>query len=227
MKSAPIRTSLSGPTAWARHSSLPVVTSSAASQPLTPISPPELPTKTLPSTVKADMVIVTPRPGSSILRPPDLLAGLDVDRDRFRVEQVVDQFAVVIGPAAKHRVAARLADRERRRVGLKRPLDRRGRLREVQRVSNVGKRRDQIHRVADDQRRALVAVLRAVGERPGEFQIGDVGRIDLVERAVTGIGVVARLAGPFAGLSGAGKIRGRLGVRSPRRGSGSMLHGSS
>jgi hypothetical protein len=63
-----------------------------------------------------------PAPGIVHSGPPDLLAGLDVDRDRFGIEQIVDQFAVVEGPAAKHRVATRLADRDRRRVGLKGPL---------------------------------------------------------------------------------------------------------
>ena len=51
------------------------------------------------------------------------------------------------------------------------PFDGWAGLGQVERVGNVGKGRDQIHGVADDQRAALVAVLRAVGKRPGELQI--------------------------------------------------------
>src|SRR4029078_11706868 len=52
--------SLSGPVLYAVHSSLPLARSSALSQPRTPISPPELPTSTLPFTTSGAIVIVSP-----------------------------------------------------------------------------------------------------------------------------------------------------------------------
>src|SRR5439155_26960338 len=52
--------SSSGPVLYAVQSSLPLARSSALSQPRTPISPPELPTRTLPFTTRGAIVIVSP-----------------------------------------------------------------------------------------------------------------------------------------------------------------------
>ena len=55
---------------------------------------------------------------------------------------------------------------------------------------------------ADHEGRGFMAVLRAVGEGPGFAQCRDVGRVDLVQRAEAGVGVVARLAAPLARAEG-------------------------
>jgi hypothetical protein len=58
---------LSGPTLLARHSSWPLFRSSATSHPVTPSSPPELPTYTLPWTTNGAIVVVAPCAGFAIL----------------------------------------------------------------------------------------------------------------------------------------------------------------
>ena len=80
--------------------------------------------------------------------PPNLLAGRGVDRHRVVVEEVVDQLAIGIGPAANDGVTARLADRLGRRIGIELPLDRRAGLREIKGVGRVGKGRHQIYMVS-------------------------------------------------------------------------------
>ncbi len=60
--------------------------------------------------------------------------------------------------------------------------------------------RDQVHGVADHQRRAPRGRTGAPSENvQATFSCATLAGVDLVERAVAGVGVVARLAAPFAG----------------------------
>ena len=75
-------------------------------RPRTPISPPLMPTNTLPLTTKGAAVVVSPRLMSPVLRRPLLLAGLGVERDDVIVERDQEDLAVVVGDAARDHVAA-------------------------------------------------------------------------------------------------------------------------
>ena len=132
-------------------------------------------------------------------RPPRLLAGLGVDGDDRRVEQAVDDLAVAERGAAVHDVAAGDADRAWIRVRLVDPLHRAARFGEIDGDEIVGKRRDDVHRVAEDERLSLVAMRHAGRERRHDVQVHDVRRLDGVERAVAKIAVVAGRHAPLAG----------------------------
>jgi hypothetical protein len=63
-----------------------------------------------------------------------------------------------------------------------------------------GKRRVDVHRVADDERRALVPAQHTGGHRPGNLQFADVALTDLLQSAVTVVGIIAGLGGPIRGI---------------------------
>ena len=116
---------------YAFHTSLPVPASSAASQPRTPNSPPELPTSTFPSATSGAMVMVSPFDVAQ-LGPPHLLARLGVDGDRVAIEHVEDDLAAPIGRAAVDRRRSRRRPCGGGGVGLVYPFRRRARLGEVE-----------------------------------------------------------------------------------------------
>ena len=134
------------------------------------------------------------------LRPPQLGARRGVDGDGVTVEQVVDDLAVGERRAAIHDVAARDADRRLRILRPVLPLERKARLRQIERVRHVRVWRDDVHRVADDERLALVAAQHAGRECPRDVEILRVARRDLRERTVSASGVVAAGQQPLAVL---------------------------
>ena len=113
------------------------------------------------------------------LRVPLRLAGRCVDRDGVAVERVEEDRAVGVRRAAVHEVAARDALRRRRAASGRTPLRRRAGLAQVERVEDVRKRRDDVHRVADDERRGFVAGDGAGREGPGDAELRDVAGVDL------------------------------------------------
>jgi len=68
---------------------------------------------------------------------------------------------------------------------------------QIERVDVVGERRVQIHHVAHNQRRALVAAQHARRKLPGELHLADIVRRDLLQRRVTLVKVVARRRNPL------------------------------
>ena len=78
--------------------------------------------------------------------------------------------------AAVDDVAAGDALRGRLGLGLELPFHRRARLGQVERVDDVGIRRDDVHRVADDERRRLLALVDAGREGEGDLKVLDICR---------------------------------------------------
>src|SRR5882724_7395239 len=98
-----------------------------------------------------------------VLRLPELLTGLRVQRDQLTLQGVDEDLpARVIGGAAVHQVATRDWNRIRRLVGGVLPDLRRAGLRKIERVDDVGERRVHVHHVPNDQR-----IARVTAERPG------------------------------------------------------------
>ena len=128
-------------------------------------------------------------------RAPLHLAGLRVERDDGGVGLVQEDLAVGVGDAAVDRVAAHHRDHVRVLLRLVLPDDP-AVLVQVERVDDVRERRVHVHHVADDERRALVAAQHAGREGPGDLEIADVVLVDLVERRVARVGVVAGLDRP-------------------------------
>lgn len=139
-------------------------------------------------------------------RAPGFLAGPCLHRHRLAVQRVEQHTAIGEDRAAVHRVAA--GDALRRGAGLRLvyPAHRRAGLRKVERVEDVGTGRQDEHRVADDDRYQFLAAIDAGGEGEGDLQAGHVLCIDLVQRAVAGIGGVPHRHGPLPvlGRGGAG-----------------------
>ena len=144
-------------------------------------------------------VNVSPLVDVADARSPRLLAGLGIDGDDGGVEQAVDDLAVAERRAAVDDVAAGDADGARIRMRLVDPLHRAARLGEIDGDEIVGKRRHDVHRVAEDQRLSFVAMRDAGRERRDDVQVHDVRRLDGVERAVAEVAVVARRHAPLAG----------------------------
>ena len=116
------------------------------------------------------------------------------------VERHKKDLAAVIGDAARYDVAARNALSSAilvRNIG---PLEIAGR--RVQREHLVWVGADHIKRVADDEGRSLLSVLRADREHPGGLQLADIRRVDLVERAEPGVGVIPRWHHPLLRVLG-------------------------
>ena len=180
----PISTSLSGPVLNAFHASFPLFASSAAIQPRTPNSPPELPTSTLPFTTSGAMVMLSP-----LLMSPSFVfqSCLPVSAStamvlpsRVLMMTLPCQYTAPRLTTSQHATPCAAASG----CGSVFPLLRRAGLGEVQRVEDVGVRRHDVHRVADDDRRRLLAAVPGAGGK-GEFhlELADVGAVDLVERA--------------------------------------------
>ncbi len=58
-----------------------------------------------------------------------------------------------------------------------------------------------VHHVTNDERRSLVTAQHTGGQGPRDLQIADVTRIDLAERAVPVVGIVAGLSGPIGRIA--------------------------
>jgi hypothetical protein len=155
------------------------------------------------------------------LRPPFFLPGVRIDRDRLSVERVEEHEAVLVRGAAVDDVAARDALRCRRDGRLVRPLRRRARLREIESVEIVRVGRDNVHRVADDDRRRLMAAGQSGRERERESELARVRGRDLIEGAVSRARKVFRRAFPEA-VVGRNPAR-KTGFPASRR--GLLFHG--
>ena len=116
------------------------------------------------------------------------------------VERHKKDLAAVIGDAARYDVAARDALSSAILVWNVGPLEIAGR--RIQREHLVWVGADDIKRVADDEWRGLLSVLGADREHPGGLQLADIRRVDLVERAEAGVGVVPRRHHPLFWILG-------------------------
>ena len=151
-----------------------------------------------------------PRLDVGDLRRPGFLARVGVERDRPAVERVVENLSVGIGRAAIDDVATR--DTLRRGDGerLVRPLRGSARLRQVERVEDVGVGRRDVHRPADHEGRRLVAAVPAGREGEGDLQAADVPGVDLVESREAGPCIVLRGRQPLAVFGFRRRRRARL-----------------
>ena len=144
---------------------------------------------------------------------PELLSGLRVEPEHLTVEGGEEDPAVVIAQAAGLRAAAgapagqlRVGD-----LGPELPLDE-ALPGEVERVDVVRLRGDDVHRVADDERRGFVRIVDAELHRPRHGELVDVVDVDLIERAVVPARVVGVRHDPLRRVAG----RTLLGDRGPR-----------
>ena len=105
---------------------------------------------------------------------PDRFARCGIDGDRMAVQRVEEDAAVRESGAAIDHVAAGDALRGRLGLRLVLPLHRRARLGQVERVEDVGIGSDDIHRVADDERRRLLPLVHAGREGEGDLKLADI-----------------------------------------------------
>jgi hypothetical protein len=138
--------------------------------------------------------MVSPR---LMFRIPDFLAGGRVDGDRVIVERVDDDFAVCVRFAAIDDVTARDALRGGIWFRLINPFGRSAGLLQVERIEDVGEGRNEVHRVADDERRRFVSCGNACGECRRRFQLVDVRQIDFIETAEARIRVILLYGEPL------------------------------
>ena len=132
------------------------------------------------------------------LGDPLLFAARGVECDGAVVERVEEDRAVRVDDAAVDDVAAGDALGRGQRLRLVLPFHRRAVLRQVERVHVVRPRRDDVHRVVDDDRRRLVPVEHARREGGLHGELPHVLRSDLIERAEPRARIVARRAHPVA-----------------------------
>jgi hypothetical protein len=135
----------------------------------------------------------------AVLRLPDDLARLGIERRGRGVGLIEDDLAVAIGDAAVDGVAAHDRDDTGILLGLIFPKDL-AVIVEIKRIDGVRERCMNIHHVADHQRAAFVATQYARGERPFDLQVFDVVLVDLVECRVAGVGIVTRRHRPVLGV---------------------------
>ena len=154
-------------------------------------------------------------------RDPGLLARLRVDGHRLRVEGVVEDPPPRVGGAPVHDVAAGHALRGRHHLGTVGPLRGRARPGEVEGVEDVGRGRrvrgDDVQGAVHDQRRALVALGDAGGERPRHLEAAHVRGVDLVQPAEARARVVLGRDEPLAVVGGKGRGGGDEAGRRHRR----------
>ena len=94
-------------------------------------------------------------------RVPDFLAGRGVNGDGMQIERVVVNPPVEVSRAAIDHIATGNALRTGRRLRFVGPLDRGAGLRQIERVQNIGPRRDDVHRVVDHERSRLMSARQA------------------------------------------------------------------
>ena len=126
------------------------------------------------------------------VRDPHFLAALGVDRARAPVQRVEKNLPVRVRRAAIHDVAARHSLCRRRELARAiHPLHAAG-IVEIDGDEIVRKWRDEIHRVADDQRPRFMSAIVSRRDRPRDAQLLHVRRVDLIEPAEARRGVVLR-----------------------------------
>ena len=134
--------------------------------------------------------MVSPLVGSAFFCFQTSLPGVGVERDDLAVQRVHQDLALGVVGAAMHEVAARHGHGAVILLRRVLPLDRRALLGEVEGKHVIRVRGDDVHRVVDDERLALVAPERPGGEGPDLLELRDVRGVDLVQAAVAGRGVV-------------------------------------
>ena len=147
---------------------------------------------TLSFTGRTVAVLVSPFFGSPFTTDQLTLPVLASSDDERGVGLVQEDGAVGIGEAAIDRVTAHHRDHGRILLGLVLPDDL-AVVVEVERVDDVREGGVDVHHVADDEGRALVAAQHAGREGPGDLEVLDVRGVDLVELGIAGVGVVNRL----------------------------------
>src|SRR5439155_8966074 len=101
-----------------------------------------------------------------------------IDGDGVTIQQVVENLSVGVRSAAIHYVAAGSSDRLLRIVRTELPLERLSRLRQVDRVRDVGIWSDHVHRVANNKRLSFVPAQHASREGPRYFEVRRILRSD-------------------------------------------------
>ena len=141
--------------------------------------------------------------GVADLGGPFHLAGLGIQRHDRGVGLRQQDHAIGKGKAAVHRVAAHHRDHVRILLRLVGPQDL-AVVVQVQRKDVVRERGMDIHHVPDHQRRALMPAQHPGREGPGDAQVLDVVLVDLVQRRIAGVRVIAGLDRPLLGLADLG-----------------------
>ena len=143
------------------------------------------------------------------LSAPALRARCSVERNHLTVERGEQQLTVRILRAAIDHITARDTLSRCDRLRLVFPFGRRAGLGQIERIHVIGIRRDDVHRVADDDRCGFVTADDARGERERHLQLADVLSVDLIEPAEAGRGIVLTRHRPVA-IFGRRCSRGRL-----------------
>ena len=129
------------------------------------------------------------------------MSVVGIDGDGAPVENVVEDLPIRVRATAIHPIAARDAFRRLHEIlRFEVPLRRRARLRQIERVENVWKRRDDIHRVVDDERRRFFAAIAGHRERPRHSEVRGIGSVDLIESGEACRRVVLRRHDPLTVL---------------------------
>ncbi|MGF6918248.1 hypothetical protein OKW28_002421 [Paraburkholderia sp. 40] len=149
----------------------------------------------------------------AVLRAPHHLARLRVQRDELGVGLLQEDLAVAICETAIDGVAAHHRDDLFILLRLILPDERL--ILQVDRNNLVRKRGVDIHRVADHERRAFMAAQHAGRHGPCDLQFADVVLVDLLERAVAVIRIIARLGRPVGWVFHQ-SVELRIGLRSQR-----------
>ena len=145
---------------------------------------------------------------------PQLLAGLGIQRDEMPVEPPHEDLAVGVGDSAIVDVTAGVLLDARRDLGRIPPFDlTRSRVGGEHVLWPV--RRRHVEEVADQDGRRFLGSQRPELQRPGDLESADVRGVDLVQRAVARVGVVAAIHAP-----------GRPRLRRDRRGEAGEHEGS-
>ena len=147
------------------------------------------------------------------LRLPNTLAGIRIDGHGMIVECVVDDFAVSITGAAVHHITAGNAYSPIVGLRMKNPLLRHTWFRDVVGDQVVGERGHYVYRVIHDQRLAFVSVRNAGRHGCGDVEILHIPRVDLVQRTIPRVGVIAGRHRPLARCDGRDQVNARQGSR--------------
>src|SRR5205823_4064503 len=131
-------------------------------------------------------------------RAPQLASGRGIDGDGVTIQQVVENLSVGVRSAAIHYVAAGSSDRLLCIVRTELPLERLSRLRQVNRVRDVGIWSDDVHRVTNNEWLSFVPAQHASRERPRYFEIRRILRSDRGELTIAGARVGTSRHLPFA-----------------------------
>ena len=135
----------------------------------------------------------------AILRLPDHLPVLGVERYERGIGLMQEDLAVSVSEAAIDRVAAHDGNNIWILLGLVFPEDL-GVVLQVERVDRVGERPVDVHHVADYEGPAFMATQNTSRERPCHLQFADIVGGDLLELGVALVGIVSCRHHPIFGI---------------------------